>query len=201
MQKQYNGAPGRRSYGGAKPYRSSGRPPQKSTIHPSKFINKAILPEADTPYVPTHSFHSFGLNDQIVRNLDHLGYKTPSEIQDRCIPLSLEGKDTIGLANTGTGKTAAFLLPIIEKLLANRELNSVIVLAPTRELAQQIDEEFRKFASGQKLFSALAVGGSNIGRQISQIKRGPHVIVGTQGPDQPPRPSPIRYQHLCPRRS
>lgn len=182
MQKSsYRGAPQRRSYGGAKRYRSSSNSSQKGSIHPSKFINKAITPEMDIPYVPTNSFHDFGLSPQIVANLEHLGYKQPSEIQDRCIPLSLAGTDTIGLANTGTGKTAAFLLPIIEKLLANRELASVLILAPTRELAQQIDEEFRKFAAGQKLFSALAVGGSNIGRQISQIKRGPHVIVGTPG--------------------
>ena len=100
------------------------RPARKrptSTIHPSKFINKAITPEADVPYVPTHTFHDFGLNQRIVKNLDFLKFTTPSEIQDRCIPLTLSGTDTIGLANTGTGKTAAFLLPIIDKLLANRE--------------------------------------------------------------------------------
>lgn len=181
MQKQFNGAQRRRNYGGAKRYRTNAKSAPKGSIHPSKFINKAITPEADTPYVPTHSFHDFGLDKRVVKNLDYLGYKTPSEIQDRCIPLSLAGTDTIGLANTGTGKTAAFLLPIIEKLLANRELVSVLILAPTRELAQQIDEEFRKFSAGQKLFSALAVGGSNIGRQINQIKRGPHVVIGTPG--------------------
>jgi superfamily II DNA/RNA helicase len=160
------------------------RPARKrptSTIHPSKFINKAITPEADVPYVPTHTFHDFGLNQRIVKNLDFLKFTTPSEIQDRCIPLTLSGTDTIGLANTGTGKTAAFLLPIIDKLLANRELVSVLILAPTRELAQQIDEEFRRFSSGMKLYSALAVGGQNIGRQIHQIQRGPHVVIGTPG--------------------
>ena len=160
------------------------RPARKrptSTIHPSKFINKAITPEADAPYVPTYTFHDFGLNQRIVKNLDFLKFTTPSEIQDRCIPLTLSGTDTIGLANTGTGKTAAFLLPIIDKLLANRELVSVLILAPTRELAQQIDEEFRRFSSGMKLYSALAVGGQNIGRQIHQIQRGPHVVIGTPG--------------------
>ncbi|NTW61666.1 DEAD/DEAH box helicase [Candidatus Saccharibacteria bacterium] len=150
-------------------------------IHPSKFINKAIEPEADIPYVPVHSFQDFDLSKQIISNLDYLKYEKPSEIQDKCIPLSLEGKDIIGLANTGTGKTAAFLLPIINKLSRSRDMVSVLILAPTRELAQQIDQEFRNFSAGQKLYSTLVVGGANIGRQIQQIKRGPHVIIGTPG--------------------
>lgn len=181
MQRTFKGAPRRQHYGGQKRHQQRSQSGPKGSIHPSKFINKAVAPEAEIPYVPTHSFHDFGLNPRVVSNLDYLGYIKPSEIQDRCIPLSLAGTDTIGLANTGTGKTAAFLLPIIEKLLANRDLMSVLILAPTRELAQQIDEEFRKFAAGQKLYSALAVGGSNIGRQISQIQRGPHVVIGTPG--------------------
>lgn len=181
MQKQFRGADRRRTNFAPQRRQQVRRGAPKNTIHPSKFINKAISPELDTPYEPTHTFHDFGLNTQIVKNLDHLGFTKPSEIQDRCIPISLSGTDTIGLANTGTGKTAAFLLPIIDKLLANRELNSVLILAPTRELAQQIDEEFRRFAAGQKLFSALVVGGANIGKQIAQIRRGPHMVIGTPG--------------------
>ncbi len=183
MQQSHSGANRRRR----PPVAHSSRPAHKkrprptSSIHPSKFINKAIAPEADTPYVPTNTFHDFGLNSRIVKNLDFLGFVAPSEIQDRCIPPTLLGKDTIGLANTGTGKTAAFLLPIIDRLSANRELDSVLILAPTRELAQQIDEEFRRFAAGLKLYSTLVVGGQNINRQIQQIKRGPHIVIGTPG--------------------
>ena len=181
MQKQFRGADRRRTNFAPRRRQQVRRNAPKNTIHPSKFINKAVSPEAEAPYQPVHSFHDFGLNSRVVKNLDYLGFKKPSEIQDRCIPISLKGIDTIGLANTGTGKTAAFLLPIIDKLLANRELNSVLVLAPTRELAQQIDEEFRRFSAGQRLFSALVVGGANIGKQITQIKRGPHVVIGTPG--------------------
>lgn len=147
----------------------------------SRYINKAVALEEDAPYVPTHKFTDFGLNQRTTATLQHLGFITPSPIQDQSIPSGLEGKDIIGLANTGTGKTAAFLLPTIEKLSVNPVVASVLILAPTRELAQQIDQEFRRFASGQKLFSALVVGGANIGRQIQQIKRGPHVIIGTPG--------------------
>lgn len=181
QQRPRSGAYSRRRPAGGGRNQRTARKKQTNSIHPSKFINKAVTPEADRPYIPTHTFHDFGLDGRIVKNLDYLKFTKPSEIQDRCLPITLAGTDTIGLANTGTGKTAAFLLPIIDKLLANRELVSVLILAPTRELAQQIDEEFRRFSSGMKLFSALAVGGQNIGRQIHQIQRGPHVVIGTPG--------------------
>ena len=156
---------------------------QSSNVHYSRYINKAIAVEDEAPYVPTYTFDSFGLNQRTADTLRHLGFTKPSPIQDQAIPPALAGKDIIGLANTGTGKTAAFLLPTIEKLLADpqRSIMTVLVLAPTRELAQQIDEEFRRFSSGQKLYSTLVVGGANIMRQIQQVKRGPHVIIGTPG--------------------
>ncbi|HTK39447.1 MAG TPA: DEAD/DEAH box helicase [Patescibacteria group bacterium] len=172
-------APHKRRFGNAGG-RSSGNSKTKA-IHASRFVNKAIAAEADTPYVPTHTFHDFGLNKLTTATLDHLGLTVPSEIQDKSIPSALEGRDVIGLANTGTGKTAAFLLPIIDKLYKERQVASVLVLAPTRELAQQIEDEFRRFAAGQKLYSTLVVGGANINRQIQQVKRGPHIIIGTPG--------------------
>ncbi len=166
-----NFAPHKRRFNQSKP----------SGVHYSRYINKAVEPEQEAPYVPTHTFGEFGLNQRTAATLAHLGFTEPSPIQDQSIPAGLAGKDIIGLANTGTGKTAAFLLPAIEKLLQNPQLVSVLILAPTRELAQQIDEEFRRFAAGQRLFSTLVVGGANIGRQIQQIKRGPHVVIGTPG--------------------
>lgn len=152
-----------------------------SRIHPSRFINKAVEIEQEDVYVPKHTFHDFGMSGRTTATLDHLGFTVPSPIQDQCLPPALEGRDIIGLANTGTGKTAAFLLPIIEKLSSDNSLVSVLILAPTRELAQQIDEEFRRFSAGQRLYSTLVVGGANINRQIQQVKRGPHIIVGTPG--------------------
>lgn len=163
------------------PHKRRGSYQKQSGPHYSRYINKAVAPEEETPYVPMHTFSTFGLNQRTADTLRHLGFEQPSPIQDQSIPPALEGKDIIGLANTGTGKTAAFLLPTIEKLLINRGIVSVLVLAPTRELAQQIDEEFRRFSAGQKLYSTLVVGGANIARQIQQVKRGPHVIIGTPG--------------------
>ena len=183
MPYQQNGAPRRQNTGAKRPYhkRTNSRAHAKSTIHPSKFINKAVTPAEQAVYEPMHSFGDFGLNAKTTAVLAHLGFSTPTPIQDQCIPLALKGKDVIGLANTGTGKTAAFVLPIIEKTSSSRQVVSTLVLAPTRELAQQIDADLRKFAAGQKIYSALVVGGANINQQIRQIQRGPHVVIGTPG--------------------
>ncbi len=183
MQQRYHSG-GRRKNAAPHKRRGSfkpGRQQKQSGIHHSKFINKATLPQDEDIYVPRHSFHDFGLEQRLVSTLDHLGFEAPSPIQDQCIPSALERRDIIGLANTGTGKTAAFLLPIIHQLTISPQLVSVLVLAPTRELAQQIDAEFRRFSAGLKLYSAVVVGGANIGRQIQQVKRGPHVVIGTPG--------------------
>jgi ATP-dependent RNA helicase RhlE len=184
---QRNFRNGRPSNGGQRhrfaPHKRGGNngPKSKSNINPSRYINKAVAPDEETPYAPTHTFETFGFDSRTTATLRHIGYETPSPIQDQAIPPALEGKDIIGLANTGTGKTAAFLLPTIEKLLVNPVVSSVLILAPTRELAQQIDAEFKRFSAGQRLYSTLIVGGANIGKQIAQIKRGPHVIIGTPG--------------------
>lgn len=179
MQRNFKPSGNRRSH--FAPHRRRNNNQKQSTVHYSRYINKAVAAEQETPYEPTHTFDTFGLNQRTAATLQHMGFTAPSPIQDQSIPPALEGKDIIGLANTGTGKTAAFLLPTIEKLLKDRVVASVLILAPTRELAQQIDEEFRRFSSGQKLYSTLVVGGANITRQIQQVKRGPHVIIGTPG--------------------
>lgn len=154
----------------------------KQYINPERFVNRNVATKkADPVHEITHMFSDFGLHKTLEDNLNRVGYTAPSPIQDRTIPLALEGKDVIGLANTGTGKTAAFLLPILHKLARTRSVNSVLIMAPTRELAQQIDAEFKKFSDGMKLYSAVCVGGVNITGQIRQLKRGPHVIIGTPG--------------------
>lgn len=187
--RQFNGAKqgsgAKNSYRPARPNRPAGgskkgkRP--ASTINASLFINKAVERTPEAPYEPVHKFSDFALNNKTKQTLEYLGFTKPSAIQDQAITPALEGKDVIGLANTGTGKTAAFLLPIIEKLSKNPIRGSVLILSPTRELSQQIDEEFRRFAAGQKLYSAICVGGANIGKQIRELQRNPHVIIATPG--------------------
>lgn len=172
----YNGGGRRRPSGGG-----GSRGPKKQSIHPSKFINKTAKEREVVVYEPKHQFTDFALNTMLQDNLAHLKFTTPSAIQDQAIPTALTGRDVIGLANTGTGKTAAFLLPILEKLNGDEQRNSVLIMAPTRELAQQIDDEFKRFSRGLRLFSAVCVGGMNIERQIRDLKRQPHVIIGTPG--------------------
>lgn len=155
--------------------------PAKKFIHPSKFINKAAIKEEEEVYVPKHRFADFPFGAELHHNIAKKGYETPSPIQDQSIPHIIAGKDVIGLANTGTGKTAAFLLPIIERQSGIMLRPSVLIVAPTRELAQQIDEQFRDFSKGLGLYSALIVGGVNVERQIRDLKRRPHFIIGTPG--------------------
>jgi len=170
-----------RSGGGGGRRGGGNRGPAKKYIHPSKFINKAVSKQDEVIYEPTHKFADFPFGAQLHHNVANKGYVTPSAIQDQAIPHIIEGKDVIGLANTGTGKTAAFLLPIIERQSGITLRPSVLVVAPTRELAQQIDEQFREFSKGLNLYSTLIVGGVNIDRQIRDLKRRPHVIIGTPG--------------------
>ncbi len=154
---------------------------RKAYIHPSKFINRTPTEARAVEYEPTHTFDDFALAPAIKKSLAHIGFTKPSAIQDQAIPHVLEGRDVIGLANTGTGKTAAFLLPILSHLATKPDLMSVLIMAPTRELAQQINDEVRKFSYGMRLYSTVVVGGANIDRQIRDIKRRPHIIIGTPG--------------------
>lgn len=174
---------GGRPQGGRRPHQSRGgrKGPAKKYIHPSKFINKAVAPAEEVPYEATHMFTDFPFGAELQHNIAQKGYSVPSAIQDQSIPRIVEGKDVVGLANTGTGKTAAFLLPIIERQSGIMLRPSVLIMAPTRELAQQINDQFRDFSKGMQLYSTLVVGGMNIDRQIRDLKRRPHVVIGTPG--------------------
>lgn len=168
-----------RSFGGNR--RGGSKGPAKKYIHPSKFINKAVAKADEVVYESKHTFADFPFTERLHENVRKKGYEVPSAIQDQAIPFVLEGKDLIGLANTGTGKTAAFLLPIIQRETGTHTSPTVLIIAPTRELAQQIDEQFREFAQGLNLYSALVVGGVSVDRQIRDLKRRPQFIIGTPG--------------------
>ncbi|MCP4487652.1 MAG: DEAD/DEAH box helicase [Gammaproteobacteria bacterium] len=128
------------------------------------------------------AFDQLALNKNILKVLDEVGYETPSPIQAQTIPLMLEGKDLVGQAQTGTGKTAAFALPILSNLDLKQKQPQVLVLAPTRELAIQVAEAFQKYATHMKGFHVLPVyGGQDYRTQIRALERGVHVVVGTPG--------------------
>ena len=116
------------------------------------------------PYIPEHKFEDFAICPEIKRNIASKKYASPTPIQDRAIPTILAGEDIIGIANTGTGKTAAFLIPLINKVFMDRSQKTLII-TPTRELALQIHDELAQFAQGLAIKSALCIGGANLFRQ------------------------------------
>jgi superfamily II DNA/RNA helicase len=149
-------------------------------INPAKFINKTVLTEEIEHFVPEHNFSDFKIQESLKKAIEIKGYRLPTPIQDRTIPHILQGGDIVGVANTGTGKTAAFLIPAINKVLLNRR-EQVLVIVPTRELAIQIEEELKGFTPGMKIFSVCCVGGASISRQISQLRYQYNFIIGTPG--------------------
>jgi len=149
-------------------------------IHPSKFVSKAIITEEVVHFVPEHNFADFAVSDEVKNAVIAKGYVTPTPIQDRAIPHVLKGQDVVGIANTGTGKTAAFLVPLIDKVRRN-PAEQVLVIVPTRELALQIDSELKGLTRGMKLFSVVCVGGANIMPQIKALQYKNSFVIGTPG--------------------
>ncbi len=131
---------------------------------------------------PASSFQDLGLSAPVLKALDGVGYETPSPIQAQIIPFMLAGRDVLGQAQTGTGKTAAFALPVLSGLELAQKDPQILVLAPTRELAIQVAEAFQRYAAKLKGFHVLPIyGGQDYNTQLRQLKRGAHVIVGTPG--------------------
>ncbi|MSU54923.1 MAG: DEAD/DEAH box helicase [Candidatus Taylorbacteria bacterium] len=155
--------------------------PAGQRIDISKFINKAVVTTEEVKqYISEHKFSDFQIDERLKANILIKGYSAPTPIQDRIIPYILKGNDVVGIANTGTGKTAAFLIPLIDKVLRN-PVEQVLVVVPTRELALQINDELKGFVKGMKIFSVCCVGGAGIGRQISELRYKNNFIIGTPG--------------------
>lgn len=155
-----------------------GRPEKK--IDPARFINKATMEGSNENFTPKHKFQDFKIDHRLIMAVINKGYKIPTPIQDQIIPHIVNGSDVVGIADTGTGKTAAFLLPLINKILRNPR-EQILVVAPTRELAIQIDQEFKFFAKRIRIFSVCCVGGTSISMQISELSRSYNLIIGTPG--------------------
>jgi ATP-dependent RNA helicase RhlE len=155
------------------------KPKHGQYIDPVRFI-KIANPVKAEDYTPKHKFADFNVDTRLMNSIKFKGYETPTPIQDQTIELGLEGKDVIGIANTGTGKTAAFLVPILHRLMTDRSAKALIV-APTRELAQQIEMERRTLSKGAGAYGALLIGGSSYGPQLADLRRNPNIVVGTPG--------------------
>lgn len=157
----------------------SSRKPKKDYINPSRFIKDAVAQEEEV-YTPIHKFSDFPIENLLKNNLNKMGYENPSPIQDQSIPESLKGHDLVGIADTGTGKTAAFAIPILQKLLTQPE-SKAIIMAPTRELAEQIEQQFRQIGKNSGIFGSLLIGGVPINPQLRDLRINPRVIIGTPG--------------------
>lgn len=151
-----------------------------SSIPSSKFICKASPIMESAPYIPLNKFADFEINTIIKSNISKKGYVDPTPIQDVAIPHVLKGRDVIGIANTGTGKTAAFLIPLLDKILKNPR-EKVLVIIPTRELALQINQELMEFRGELRIFSVCCVGGMGISNQIYGLRRSHNFVIGTPG--------------------
>jgi ATP-dependent RNA helicase RhlE len=152
----------------------------ETRLEPSLMVKKADLSEERT-------FHSdrlisdLPIHPTLRQSLMKKGYERPTEIQDRTIEALLSGRDLLGIAQTGTGKTGAFLVPVIEQLLIQPKKSYALVVVPTRELAAQVEEEFKSMTGGMALYSSCFIGGTSINRDLQQLRRPSHVVIGTPG--------------------
>jgi len=149
-------------------------------ITAGRSLNAKAEVQTKPDYVPEHKFEDFPISPQIKRNIANKKYISPTPIQDKAIPVILSGKDIIGIANTGTGKTAAFLVPLIEKIEKDKT-QKVLIVAPTRELALQISDQLEDFSRSMNIASAICIGGTSLGRQRSDLLQNPAFVIGTPG--------------------
>jgi ATP-dependent RNA helicase RhlE len=154
-------------------------------INVNRFISKAVEIVDAPVYVAVNSFADFKISADLKKNITEKGYTIPTQIQDQTILPILEGRDVIGIANTGTGKTAAFLIPLIEKVISSKQKaiseEKVLIVTPTRELAFQINEELLAFSRGLNVSSVLCIGGSSMFRQVDRLRQNPQFVIGTPG--------------------
>ncbi len=153
----------------------------KSAAIPSaQYINRAVVQETSSAYTAIHQFQDFQINQQLKANIENRGYVSPTPIQDQAIEPILIGKDVVGIANTGTGKTAAFLIPLINKIVSDRT-QRVLIMVPTRELAMQIKDESVQLAKDLHITAQILIGGANLQRQIFALKQNPNLVIATPG--------------------
>ncbi len=148
-------------------------------INVSLFIKESSQKET-SDYTPLNKFSDFKIDDRIKNIIEKRGFSVPTIIQDKSIPKILENIDVIGIADTGTGKTAAFLIPLIDKIIKDKK-QKVLIIVPTRELASQIKDELFNFSEGLQIRSSLLIGGTSMYQQINSLKNNPNFIIGTPG--------------------
>ncbi len=150
-----------------------------STLDTSLLVKEADHSVVEKVFLSDRMVSELPIDNKLKQALVLKGYERPTEIQDRTLETLLEGRDLLGIAQTGTGKTGAFLIPIIEQLLHKRVNPYALIVVPTRELALQVEEEFKSMAKGLGLYSACFIGGTNINRDLQNLRRSTHVVIAT----------------------
>lgn len=173
-----NGKPGFKKDRRAQPKKAK----QVSNLDPNLLSRKAVQTEVKD-FRAERKIDDLPINNKLKALLTAKGFERPSEIQDRTLESLLEGRDLLGIAQTGTGKTGAFLIPMIEKMVQHNIQNRTyaLIMAPTRELATQIQDEFKTMTKGLNLHSSCFIGGTNINTDFRNLRRTPHVIIATPG--------------------
>ncbi|MDO5511056.1 MAG: DEAD/DEAH box helicase [Weeksellaceae bacterium] len=178
-----SGSENRRSRG-----KSGQRPPsgrvrnrrRKGEIDYKRFIHQAV-PLIEVKYEAEKSYDEFPLHDALKKNLQRINFTHPTEIQEKSFEAINQLRDVLGIANTGTGKTGAFLIPLINALLQGDDAFSVLIMVPTRELAVQVEEEFKILSHGLNLYASSFIGGKSVERDVQKLRRPFHFIIGTPG--------------------
>src|SRR4030042_2154953 len=146
-------------------------------IHPELFVKKAISPEENN-YMAERTIHQMPLHDRLKTILHQKGFIYPTEIQDKTLEKLIEGNDLLGIAQTGTGKTGAYLIPLIHNMINNRNSMKVLVIVPTRELAVQVEHEFATMTRGLGFLSSCFIGGTSINNDLHRLRRENHLVAG-----------------------
>lgn len=173
-----------RKKGPNRPNRKNHRQNKKgrvSKLDPEKLIREGFAKE-EIKFVSDRRIEDLPVHQSLISRLLKRGFERPTEIQDKTLEAGIDGRDILGIAQTGTGKTGAFLMPIINELLENpSQRNHALILVPTRELALQVEEEFKSMTKGLRLFSACFIGGTNINKDLQALKKVNHLVIGTPG--------------------
>lgn len=159
---------------------SRGRKFKRLNLPPESFMHTGVALK-EVKYDAPRPYSEFPLHQDLAKNIQNLGWENPTEIQDKTFEAITELRDVLGIANTGTGKTGAFLIPLVNAMLQSEDDFSALVMVPTRELAEQVENEFRILAKGLQLFAACFIGGTSVDRDVRKLQKPFHFVIGTPG--------------------
>lgn len=163
-----------------KSLRKNGSNKKKSQLDPSRLISKAEQ-EVQKDFQPRKTFKQMQLDERLKETLNKKGFQKPTEIQEKTLEAILTNRDVLGIAQTGTGKTGAFIIPIIQQMLSQKPQHYALVVVPTRELATQVEMEFRSLTKGMGLYSSCFIGGTNLNKDLSSLRRKSNIVIATPG--------------------